>query len=107
MNDTHPNRTLTQNKALHLYCQMLAGALNDAGFDMRRTLKQDVDIPWNKSSVKEFLWKPIQKAMTGKGSTTELTTVEPSEVYETLNRHIAEKFGISVEWPSLETLKRN
>jgi len=61
-----------------------------------------VDIPWNKNTVHDLLWVPIQKAMTGKESTTELESPDPSEIYEVLNRHLAQKFGVSVRWPSEE-----
>ena len=103
-------RTLQQNKALHKYLRSLAEALNDAGYDMRRTLKPDAwleaEIPWNCEMAKRFLWGPIQKAMTDEDSTTEMDTREPSEIYETLNRMTAEKFGISVPWPSIEEMRR-
>lgn len=93
-------RTGNQNRAVHVYFELLAKALNDAGYDMRKVLKQDVEIPWTKASVKNHLWRPIQDVMLDKESTTELNTVEPSEIYEVLNKHIAEKFGISIPWPS-------
>lgn len=93
-------RTTTQNKAKHKYFELLAVALNDAGLDMRKVLKEGVDIPWNKDAVKEHLWRPIQKVITGKASTTELTTAEPSEIYNVLSRHISYKFGINIPWPS-------
>lgn len=93
-------RTIQQNKALHLYCQMLSDALNDAGLDMKNTLKPEIDIPWSADNVKDHLWKPVQLAVTGKKSTTELDTCNPSDVYEVLNRHIAEKFGINISWPN-------
>ena len=99
-NVTPLKRTLTQNAALHLYFDMLASALNDAGLDMKTVLKPEIDIPWTKESVKAHLWKPIQKIMMDKDSTTELDTVNPSEVYEVLARHMSEKFGVFVEWPS-------
>ena len=99
---TEEQRTIQQNKAIHKYCEMLAQALNDAGYDMRKTLKPGIDIPWNKDRVKDFLWRPIQEAMTGKESTTKLTTREPSDVYAVLDRHLGEKFGIHVEFPSNE-----
>ena len=101
---TNPSRTLTQNAALHLYLQMLADALNDAGLDMKKTLKPGVEIPWTKESAKKFLWAPIQDAMTSKESTTELDTCEPNDIYLVLSRHISEKFGVSVGWPSRENL---
>ena len=95
-------RTPKQNKALHKYFTLLADALNSAGLDMRKTLRNDIEIPWDEYNVKEFLWRPIQEAMTGKHSTTELTTAEPSEIYAVLDRHLGEKFGIHVSWPSLQ-----
>lgn len=93
-------RTKLQNKAMWKYFEILANSLNDAGLDMRKTLKPEIDIPWNKDSIHDHLWIPIQEAMTGKESTTEMDTKTPSKVYEVLNRHLGEKFGISVEWPS-------
>ena len=92
-------RTYRQNRSLHLFFTELANALNEAGLDMRKTLKPDVEIPWNSQSVKEHLWRPIQQAMTGKKSTTEMNTVDPSEIYEVLNRHLGEKFCLHVPWP--------
>lgn len=94
-------RTIQQNKALHKYCTMLAEALNDAGYEMKAVLAvKQVDVPWDGPKVKEVLWRPIQEAMTGKHSTTELDRMEPSQVYEVLNRHIASNFGVSVPFPS-------
>jgi len=95
-------RTPTQNNALHKYFELLADALNDAGLDMKRTLRQDIDIPWTKETIKEYLWKPIQRAQVMKGSTTELNTSEVSKIYETLNRHLGEKTGVFVPFPSVE-----
>ncbi|ARM83960.1 hypothetical protein [Marinobacter salarius] len=93
-------RTLTQNAAMHLFFGWLADALNDAGKDMRRTLRHDVDIPWTPESVKEHLWRPIQKAMTEKHSTTEITTVEPTAIHEVLSRHLGERLGlVCPAWP--------
>ena len=84
---------------MHLYCGQLAEALNDAGLDMKRILDDEVDIPWTKQSVKDHLWRPIQEVMTGKSSTTEPNTVEFSDVYKVLDRHISVKHGVSVAWP--------
>lgn len=94
-------RTSQQNRSLHLYCELLANALNDAGYEMKAVLAvKQVDVPWSPERVKEVLWRPIQIAMTGKHSTTELNRVEPGKIYEVLNRHIAQNFGVSVPFPS-------
>lgn len=102
--EEHKQRTLLQNNALHLYCKLLSEALNDAGLDMKVVLKPEVEIPWSKDSVKEFIWRPVQKAMIKGQSTTEMDTVDPSEIYKVIDRHISEKFGVHVEWPSKEKM---
>lgn len=97
-------RTLRQNRALHKMFGLLAEVLNDSGYDMRRTLKQDVEIPWSTETVKEFLWRPIQNAQLNKESTTELTTKDIDAVFETLNRHLGDKLGVHVPFPSIDEI---
>lgn len=104
--DTDPEqpkqRTLTQNRSLHLFFTHVAAALNMAGFDMKRTLRHDIEIPWDERSVKEYLWRPVQDAQLGKESTTELTTKDIDTIYETLNRYLGERTGVHVPFPSIE-----
>lgn len=97
-------RTIQQNKALHLYFTHLSQELNDAGLDMRKTLKPEIQIPWTPSNIKEYIWRPVQIAQLQKQSTTELTSDEVTKIWETLNRHFGEKFGLYVPFPSLEEL---
>lgn len=101
---TVQQRTERQNRALHLLFKVLAQELNLAGLDMRKTLKPDVEIPWTPANVKEFIWRPIQFAQLGKESTTELTTADIDKVFDTLVRHLGQKFGMSLEFPSIETI---
>lgn len=100
----YPIRTNQQNKALHVLFKLLADTLNNHGLDMKKTLKPEVAIPWSPGSVKEFLWRPVQKAQLNKQSTTELTTVEIDEVFDTINKHLGERFGVHVPFPSIEEL---
>lgn len=95
-------RTIKQNRALHVYFTQLAQELNESGQDMKQVIR--VPISWSAYSVKEYLWKPLQKAMLGKDSTTELTTDEIDKVYDNMNRIIGERTGVYVEWPSIESL---
>lgn len=98
----YPTRTNQQNKALHVLFRLLADTLNEHGLDMRKTLKPDVEIPWAAGGVKEYIWRPIQEAQLGKKSTTQLTTVEIDEVFDTINKHLGEKFNLHVPFPSIE-----
>ena len=93
-------RTLTQNKAIHKYCSMLAEAFNDAGLDMNNVLAEGTRIPWSEERVKELIWRKVQVAALGKESTTKLETFEVSQVYDIVNRHISQTFGVFVPFPS-------
>lgn len=128
-------RTDLQNKSLHKYFELLAQALNDAGFTqdvilthklinalealigfweqegdtfysgmLKETLERNrprVQLSWTKESLKE-LWRTVQIAMTGKQSTTELTTGEVGRIYQDFDARIAEITGVRVEWPHCE-----
>jgi len=98
-------RTLRQNRALHLYFNLIAERLNDAGLDMKAVLKPEIDIPWTGGTVKDFLWRPIQRLQLGKKSTTELTTKDIDKIFDTVNRHLA-KHGIHEAFPSIEEIMR-
>ena len=99
-------RTLLQNKALHKYLSLLATALNEAGWDMKRTLKPGIEIPWTEEMVKTHLWKSVQEVMLAKESTTELTTKEVNDVYEVVDRHLSQTTGVHVEFPKDEEKPR-
>ena len=95
-------RSLNQNNAAHLAFKLIADILNDSGLDQRHVLKEDIQIPWSQDSVKEMLFKPVMKAMTGKDSTTKLNKIELAEVYEVLMKHLGERFGIFIPFPHEE-----
>lgn len=98
-------RTDQQNAALHLYFTQLAEALNDAGFDIKKTIRKEIDIPWTAYTIKEYLWRPVQKEYLQKKSTTELDKIQDiDKVYDIINRTISERTGVSVPFPSWEKL---
>jgi hypothetical protein len=89
-----------QFKALHVWCKMVADVLNEHGLDMKVVLKPEIAIPWEKYTVKEYLWKPILKVYKDKGSTLDMNTVEPDEIVHIIARHLGEKFGVTLPpWP--------
>lgn len=103
---TGKQRTLSQNAAIHLFCQMLANALNDAGLDMQKTLAEGTSIPWDADKVKTDIWKKVQEAALGKKSTTRLDVSEVITVYDIINRHISSTFGVFVAFPSKDTMNK-
>ena len=99
-----PEKKLTskQNNALHKYFRMLAEELNGAGLDMKKVLKPEIDIPWTEESVKNHLWRPVQKIMTGKESTQDLSSVEITKIFDTMFWSLATKYYIDVKFPKEE-----
>jgi hypothetical protein len=95
-------RTDRQSRAIHVWCEELARELNNRGLDMKTVLKPEVDIPWTKDTVKDYLWRPVQRALLQKESTTSLDTAEVSKVYDVLDRHLLQKFDIDMAFPSAE-----
>ena len=71
---------------------------------MRVVLKPTYSILWTPESVKRDLWKPLQKAMFNKESTTELSTAEVSKVYEQIAHILGDKFGVELDFPSEQEL---
>lgn len=103
---TGRQRSGKQNRALHMWLDWVAAALNAAGWDMKRTLSQEADIPWTMESAKEHLWRPVQEAMFNKESTTEADRDEFPQVSETLVRHLASKTGVQMPpWPNQQDRK--
>jgi hypothetical protein len=98
-------RTEAQNRALHLFFTQLADELNEKGFDMRTLIRQEVEISWTPYSIKEYLWKPLQKALTGKKSTTQLDKYqEINLIYDNLNRIIIDRTQGEVTPPSFHCI---
>lgn len=104
MTEKQKPRTIKQNAALHVFFSKLSDMLNDAGYDVMKTLRHDIAIPWQPVLIKELMWRQIQKAMYDKQSTADLSSGELQLVYDTLNRHLGERFGIHCPWPSIEAL---
>ena len=94
-------RTTTQNAALHLMFEQMATELNKGGQYINMVIKADA--PWNAYRVKELIWREVQKKMTGKESTTQITTKEIDEIFEVIHLALANK-GIQIVFPSIETL---
>jgi len=94
-------RTTKQNAALHKMFEDMATILNDKGLYIGQVIK--VEAPWNKDRIKELIWREVQKKMTGKQSTTELTTKEIDQIFETIHLALATK-GIDIVFPSIQSI---
>lgn len=96
----HKNtRTSRQNRSMHLYFTLVAEEANNAGYEMRDLVLDNVPIRITLESVKE-LWKIMQKTMYGTTSTTQLKTNQVSEIYDAMNVVISERLKLSIPFPS-------
>ena len=98
------NMTRKQQSALHVWCELVARALNESN-EFREVIhpitKKTLEWEWTKESVKEDLYKPTLRAYCGKDSTMDQDTVEPSLIAEALSRAYAKHRGIPLPmWPS-------
>ena len=100
-------RTSQQNKAWHVYETELSQAMYNHGVDMRTFLKEGVEIPPTKEIVHNHITLPLVKAMFGKNSTKELEVHEVDKLYEVINKHIGEKLGLSIPFPSSDNAITN
>jgi len=100
--DGRTKRTTQQNRALHKSYELIANELNGMGLDMRKVLKPNVEIPFTSHAVKEYLFKPIIKALYGYTSTTQLEKLEEVDhAYEVMMRYLMQNHGMPyVEFPN-------
>ena len=93
-------RTSAQNRAVHKWLREVASKLDDAGYEASETIT--VPISFTEEIVKEYMFKPVARAMYGRKSTTALTSDEMRSVIAQMERLFAEKFGVTVPFPSRE-----
>ena len=100
---TTMQRTPSQNKSLHKYCQMVADDMNAAGYVADEVISLPIRLTGD--LVKDCIFRRIMSALyKDKESTTELSTTEIQDVYLNMSRALGEKFGITTPWPSEESL---
>jgi len=97
-------RTKLLNSSLWLFCTKVAKALNESGYDMRTFFDEGYFISWSQNSVKEHVWNKISQALHGTEKSSQLDTKQFCEVGEEMGRRLAMSKGISVEWPSRNSL---
>ena len=100
---TDKKATPAQRGSLHVWCDQVAAVLNDAGLPMeKKALFSDdmIEVDWNLYLVKEHIYKPMLKILTGKASTEKQSTVDPSIVAEHLVRYFSSKGVVLPRWPS-------
>jgi len=90
-----------QVKALHVWCRQCEDVLNDAKY-YRFMVMSGKTIPWREGDFKYYIYKPFLKTYTGKNSTMDQDTTEPSEISLALSGHFATEYQLQLpSWPSI------
>ena len=98
-------RTGQQNKALHLWLTQLADELNASGQSLGDGKLIRVPVAFTGDNLKEHVLKPYMNALhPDYDSTTQLSTAELINLCDNLGLIIAERSGVSVPFPSEESL---
>ena len=100
-----PQRTISQNRCLHLMFNQVSESLIEQGID-QRTIVKDLD-GYSAPVTPEFLklvFKQIMYTMYRKTSTTELTTSEMTTCFDVFQKFLGESYGLEISWPSNDSL---
>jgi len=99
------DRTPKQNASIRVFDRLLADELNAKGHTVKFVLdkmKTGSDLEWTPTAVHDLIWLTMQKAITGKESSTELDTLQPSYIHKTLMAWMVENMEIDyIDWPSM------
>ena len=104
INNRRGLRTRLQNSAMWLFNTQIAKALNDAGYDMRNFFDASHVVSFSTNSVKENIWNTFSLHLHGTEKSSKLDTKQFCEVGEEMGARLATSKGISVAWPSRESL---
>jgi hypothetical protein len=98
-------RTPSQNKSLHKLFTDVSNHCVSVGLDQKTVVNklEAYSCPTSPAFVKET-WRAMQVAITGKESTTELTSAEINQVYEVFSKFYSELTGESFTFPSYDAL---
>ncbi len=103
--ELHDNKySKKQRGALHVWCDQMAKTMSDHG--MMCVINHPFngstyEIPWTGLLFKEHIYKFILNAMTGKQSTEDQSSVDPSDVAMVIIKRFADNGLNCPPWPSL------
>jgi len=105
-------RTKQQQKAIEVYCRLVAEACNDGGLYREihsKILGRPMEVPWTQDTIKEFIWRPTQLYLwPSKTSTTQLEPSQVSQVYDVIHKHLIERTNgiINITFPDDQKVKQ-
>ena len=102
--------TPKQFSAVHVYCKLCADTLNAHGIDVKAfimAMKEGFSINHTKETFKHMDYPPIMAIVSGKSSTKDQSSDDPSKVAEIISNIFATKWGIvAPEFPKKKQAKK-
>ena len=100
-------RTILQNRSLHKWLRDNAELMKKDGITVKQLVEIMMTMPLEmyptQKILKEIVWRPIQKIMLGKESTTELTKAEIDPIIDIIVKNIGQFLGYTfTPFPSIE-----
>ena len=97
-------RTSQQNKSLYKWERQLAEKLNDGGVPFGEVVLK-LPREFTQNNIHALIVHPLMAALyPDKTSTAQLSTTEIQDIYLRADQIISERTGVTVPWPSEETL---
>lgn len=99
-------RSNLQNNSLHLYCDLIAKALNEAGYSFNKKsilTGEKIEIPFTMLIIKDDLWCEIQMTLFDIKSTTKLTSRMINQIIDVITDFLGKR-GIRVDFPNKNRL---
>ena len=90
-----------QIKSLHLWFRLVSEYLNDVGATFEII---GIECRYTEAVIKD-MFKQIAKVLFEVDSSRDLTSKQMNEIFEYISKHLSEKTGDYIEFPSIEHFK--
>lgn len=98
--ETHEYRQHPQQrKAFHTWLELLAQEADRKGITMQLILQQVAEVRPTKTLLKESVYKPLLKALTGLDSTEDQLTTDLNPIVDTIVKLFAGMGVVAPPWP--------
>ena len=92
--------TSPQNRAIHLWLEMIAKECRSQGITMEMILDKTLDTDVTQNMLKEGVWKKLCMAMFGSESSQKIDPSQVNEVYVVADRFFTNHFNITIPFPT-------
>lgn len=105
LKEKRKTRSSQQNSALHLFFTFISDALNEFGhtFKYFGLSGKELELKYTPNLVKNTLWRPIQIALFGIESTSDIDTKQMNDIIDVIVKFFCDR-GYPISFPSIQDL---